>query len=174
MGGPRSDIERIWREQGSTLWRALVAYAGDQDIASDAMAEAVAQALGRGDEIRDHERWVWAVSFRIAAGELQRRAASLAPEAAGRRAEIMLEPVVDVVNALRELSPNQRAAAVLHYYADKPTREVAQILGCSQTVRALGQGRDAHGAWGTVNAGLLLQHNSPTQRIHLSGTWVCP
>jgi len=43
---------------------------------------------------------------------------------------------VDLVRALRTLSPNQRAAAVLCLYADLPAREVARILGCSQaTVR---------------------------------------
>ena len=48
----------------------------------------------------------------------------------------MPEPVADLVRALARLSPNQRAAVVLHEYADLPTRDVARILGCSQaTVR---------------------------------------
>ena len=48
----------------------------------------------------------------------------------------MPEPVVDLVSALATLSPNQRAAVILSEYADLPTREVADVLGCSQaTVR---------------------------------------
>jgi RNA polymerase sigma-70 factor (ECF subfamily) len=48
----------------------------------------------------------------------------------------MPEPVADLVRALRTLSPNQRAAAVLSLYADMSTRDVARTLGCSQaTVR---------------------------------------
>ena len=48
----------------------------------------------------------------------------------------MPEPIADLVRALATLSPNQRAAAILHLYADLPTHDVARILGCSQaTVR---------------------------------------
>ena len=48
----------------------------------------------------------------------------------------MPESVTDLVRALATLSPNQRAAAILHLYADLSTRDVARILGCSAaTVR---------------------------------------
>jgi RNA polymerase sigma-70 factor (ECF subfamily) len=135
--GLHSEVERVWREAGPVLWRALVAYAGDRDVASDAMAEAFAQALRRGDVIRDHERWIWAASFRIAAGELRRRSMTWGPDRSEPAASDLPAPVIDLVRALRTLSPNQRAAAVLHYYADRSTADVASILGCSQTtVRA--------------------------------------
>ena len=133
--GPPDAVEGVWRDQGAKLWRSLVAFTGDREAASDAMAEAFAQALGRGDALREPDRWIWRASFRIAAGELarRRRDAAVAPsEAAGD----MPEPVADLVRALATLSPNQRAAAILHLYADLPTRDVARILGCSQaTVR---------------------------------------
>jgi RNA polymerase sigma-70 factor, ECF subfamily len=129
----RDAVERVWRDQGAKLWRSLTAYSGDRELASDAMAEAFAQALGRGDALDATDRWVWRAAFRIAAGELQRRASvTLERESATE----MPEPVVDLVRALQVLSPNQRAAAVLRLYADVPTRDVARIMGCSQaTVR---------------------------------------
>jgi predicted RNA polymerase sigma factor len=37
-----SDIERLYREEGSRLWWALLAYTGDREVASDAAAEAFA------------------------------------------------------------------------------------------------------------------------------------
>jgi hypothetical protein len=40
------------------MWRALLVFAGDAEVASDAVAEAFAQALRRGGEIRDPKRWV--------------------------------------------------------------------------------------------------------------------
>jgi hypothetical protein len=48
-----------------------------------------------------------------------------------------------VVEALRQLSPNQRLAVVLHDYADRPVGEVAATLGASRaTVYVhLSQGR---------------------------------
>jgi RNA polymerase sigma-70 factor (ECF subfamily) len=66
-------LERLYREDGARLWRALVAFSGDREVASDAVAEAFAQALGRGEELRDPQRWVWRAAFRIAAGELKDR-----------------------------------------------------------------------------------------------------
>jgi RNA polymerase sigma-70 factor, ECF subfamily len=131
---PRDAVERVWREQGAKLWRSLVAFTADRELASDAMAEAFAQALGRGDAVREHDRWIWRSSFRIAAGELKARG-----HRPGREDEsvyVMPEPIADLVQALGTLSPNQRAAAILHDYADLPTSHVAKILGCSQaTVR---------------------------------------
>ncbi len=109
------------------MWRALYGYSGDPDDASDAVAEAFAQALRRGDEIRALERWVWKAAFRIAAGELKRRRA--AAEGVIERSHGAPESVADLVSALRRLPEKQRGAVVLHHYADYPVREVAAILG---------------------------------------------
>jgi len=51
-------IERLYRERGDRIWRGLLAFSGDPEVASDAVAEAFAQVLRRGDEVRDPERWV--------------------------------------------------------------------------------------------------------------------
>jgi RNA polymerase sigma-70 factor (ECF subfamily) len=42
------------------------------------------------------------------------------------------DPVRDLVDALKTLPPQQRLAIVLHDYADRPTTEVAAILGSSR------------------------------------------
>lgn len=135
MAGPGDAVERVWRNDGTRLWRSLVAFGGDQELASDAMAEAFAQALGRGGAIEAPDRWIWRAAFRIAAGELKDRGRAVPTQDLHPSAN-MPEPVADLVRALRTLSPNQRAAAVLSLYADMSTHEVARILGCSQaTVR---------------------------------------
>jgi RNA polymerase sigma factor (sigma-70 family) len=134
-------LERLYREDGVRLWRALVAFSGDREVASDAVAEAFAQALGRGGELRDPQRWVWRAAFRIAAGELKVRRRFQAT--ASSASHEMEEPPSRLVAGLARLSPNQRAALVLHYYAGYPTKEIAGILGSSAaTVRVhLSQGR---------------------------------
>jgi RNA polymerase sigma-70 factor (ECF subfamily) len=138
---PDRDLERLYREHGARLWRALVGYAGDSEIANDAVAEAFAQALGRRDELRDPLRWVWRVAFRVAAGELKdrRRRGSGQIE----RAAEVVDPDVGLLDVLGRLSPKQRAALVLHYYGGYPTKEIAAIVGSSAaTVRVhLSQGR---------------------------------
>ena len=56
-GVSRTDrIERLYRERGDRIWRGLLAFAGDPEVASDAVAEAFAQVLRRGDEVLDPER----------------------------------------------------------------------------------------------------------------------
>src|SRR5437762_3012389 len=70
-------IEALYRDEGARLWRSVYAFTGDREVTNDAVAEAFAQALNRGDAIRDPRAWVWKAAFRIAAGELKRR--TLAP-----------------------------------------------------------------------------------------------
>jgi RNA polymerase sigma-70 factor (ECF subfamily) len=120
-------LERLYREQGDRMWRAVLAFAGDPEVASDAVAEAFAQALRRGEAIRDAERWVWRTVFRIAAGELKVRARTVSLGKEG--AYVMEEPARELVAALAKLSTKQRAAVVLHHAAGYPVRQVAAIVG---------------------------------------------
>jgi RNA polymerase sigma factor (sigma-70 family) len=120
-------LERLYREQGDRMWRAVLAFAGDPEVASDAVSEAFAQALRRGDAIRDAERWVWRSVFRIAAGELKARARTVQLEREG--VYEMEAPARELVAALAKLSAKQRAAVVLHHAAGYPIRQVAGIVG---------------------------------------------
>lgn len=134
-------IEQVYRQHAARLWRALVAYSGDPEVASDAVAEAFAQALRRGGAVRDAEHWVWKVAFRVAAGELndrKRRTAQIEESSY----ELPEEAIV-MVSLLRRLPPKQRAAVVLHYFADLPNAMIAEVLGVTTaTVRVhLSQGR---------------------------------
>jgi RNA polymerase sigma-70 factor (ECF subfamily) len=124
-------LERVYLEQGAKLWRALVAHTGDPELAGDSMAEAFAQALARGDAIREPASWVWTSAFRIAAGLLKERGRSL-PRAALERTTQMPDPIADLIAALAQISPKQRMAIVLHDYADRPTDEVARTIGASR------------------------------------------
>ena len=120
-------LERLYRGQGARMWHAVLAFAGDPEVASDAVAEAFAQALRRGDEIRDAERWIWRTVFRVAAGELKTRS-RFVPMTIARTYEVE-EPARELVAALSRLSERQRAAVVLHHAAGYPIREVAAIVG---------------------------------------------
>ena len=124
-----STIEHLYREEGRRLWWALVAFSGDPEVASDAVAEAFAQALSRGDTLVDPLAWIWRAAFRVAAGELKRR------RRVDHRLPDVSEPseqrASELVTLLGQLPRNQRAAIVLHYYADRPVRDVAAALGVS-------------------------------------------
>jgi RNA polymerase sigma-70 factor, ECF subfamily len=122
-------LERLYREQGARMWHAVLAFAGDPEVASDAVAEAFAQALRRGDEIRDVERWIWRTMFLVASGDLKSRRRTIAMSV--ETTYVMEEPARELVTALSELSERQRAAVVLHHAAGYPVREVAAIVGSS-------------------------------------------
>ena len=123
------ELENLYRADGQRLWRALLAFSGDREVASDALAEAFAQALSRGIELRSPRAWVWSVAFRLAAAELKSRAStSQVPE----RGYEFPEPIPHVFAALMRLSTNQRLSVVMHDYADRPTDEIAQVLGSSR------------------------------------------
>ena len=123
---PSGELERVYREEAPKLWRAIVAYAGDREVANDAVAEAFAQALRRGTDVHSPRAWVWRAAFRIAAGELKSRRA---PPIVGGGASDPDETALDLRRALAELSPKQRGAVLLHHYAGFPVKDVARILG---------------------------------------------
>jgi RNA polymerase sigma-70 factor (ECF subfamily) len=126
---PDAQIEDVYRTQGARLWRALVLQTRNPDVASDAVAEAFAQALRRGAEIVHPDRWIWKAAFRLAAGELKRRSQE--------RAEVddaayeFPDEAIHLAEALARLSPMQRGSIILRYYGGYSSSEIASILGSS-------------------------------------------
>jgi len=138
----QSDIEALYRADADRLWRALYAFAGDAEIANDAVAEAYAQVLHRGEAVRDPAAWVWRAAFRILRGELKaRRHAIDPPSDPSSRLDAYADH--DLLAAVRQLPDGQRAAVILFYYSDLPIRQIADRLGTnSLAVRAnLSRGR---------------------------------
>lgn len=123
------DYVALYRDVAPPLWRAIYAYSGGQrHVADDAVAEAFARAIQHAGAIRQPRSWLYRTAFRIAAAEL-RWAQSQAE--LRERAYDPPDDLVEVMAALRKLSPNQRAAVYLHYRADLPVREVARLMGTS-------------------------------------------
>ncbi len=127
---PKQTVEEVFIDVSPRLWRSVLAYAGDPDVASDAVAEAFAQVLRRGANVDDIRAWVWTAAFRIAAGELRSRSLSGGP--LDRPEEGPDVGRVYILTALHGLSPAQRGALVLYYYAGYTTPEIARILGRSR------------------------------------------
>jgi RNA polymerase sigma-70 factor (ECF subfamily) len=122
------DYASLWCEIGPQLWRAILVYSGGRrEIADDAVGEAFVRAIESNGAIRRPFPWLYRTAFRIAAAELRGELPRLEP------VEIHVDDPAtgDLMRALRRLSPSQRAAVFLHYHADLPVREVANLMGTS-------------------------------------------
>ena len=128
-------VETVYRSVHPRLWRSLLSYTGDAELASDAEAEAFAQVLRRGEAVDDVAAWVWRSAFQIAAGLL---AARSRPNDLCS-AEVSTSPtgfVAEFLDLLADLSPQQRACVALRYVGEYTSGEIGELLGTSAgTVR---------------------------------------
>jgi RNA polymerase sigma-70 factor, ECF subfamily len=129
------DYERVFQESAPALWRALYGFTGGRrQIAEDALAEAFARAMERGDRVRDPLAYIYRTAFRLASAELQRDKRSGALES--ERAAVEPPDLVDVMRALDTLPERQRAAVILHDVEGYSVSEVGHLIGiATPTVR---------------------------------------
>jgi RNA polymerase sigma factor (sigma-70 family) len=121
-------VRDVYEATHERLWRSVIAFAGDPDIADEAVAEAFAQAVRRGDSLRDVEAWVWRSAFAIARGELSRRRP---PQLSERDdpAETPPEYTRDAIAVLSALDLRDREVLVLRYVVDLTHAEIARRCG---------------------------------------------
>ena len=133
--GGQDRVEAVYRAVHPRLWRSLLAFTGDAELASDAEAEAFAQVLRRGDAVDDVDAWVWRSAFRIASGLLAAWSSSTDLGAVdGGMAST--GSVAEFVGLLADLSPQQRACVALRYVGEYTSPEIGELLGTSaSTVR---------------------------------------
>ncbi len=143
LAEPRLTVEAVYRADAERLWHAVLAWAGDPEIASDAVAEAYAQVIRRGDSVRDPAAWTWRAAFRIAAGAMKSRPSTIDTDRADLGVHVDRYADPDLLAALQRLPDGQRAAVVLFYLADLPIGQIANRLGSNSiAVRAnLSRGR---------------------------------
>ena len=128
------DVAAVYRAEHDRLWRSLLAYCGDGEIASDAVAEAFAQLLGRSDEVRNARAWLWRSAYRIAGGLLERERRAI--RGTVDSAIVDDESLVELFSILGGLSKQQRACIVLRHVGGFTGGEIAELLGTSEgTVR---------------------------------------
>ena len=110
----------------------ILLYAGDPDVASDAVAEAFAQAIGRGSQDPRSIAWVTKAAYRIAAGDMKKRRIEGYPVIdRGYACPSRMELV-----ASRKLSPKQRDRRMSYFRDGYTLAEVADLIG--STTAAVG------------------------------------
>ena len=128
-------VEAVFRRVHRRLWRSLLLFTGDAELASDAVAEAFAQVLRRGDAVEDVEAWVWRSAFRIAGGLVVARSNSTDLGAVDGSTPLT-GSLVEFLDLLGDLSPQQRACVALRYVGEYTSPEIGELLGTTaSTIR---------------------------------------
>lgn len=132
------DDDQRWRAvfeaEQARMFRTLLAHGGDAEVAADAVAEAFAQGLRRGDAVRDPAAWVWRTAFRVAAGLLAERrhrppTGLGGPDPADPAA--VPDEVVALLDALGRLPETDRQVVVLGLVGGLSATEVGAVVGVS-------------------------------------------
>lgn len=163
MSARREAFEKLCRDEFSALVRTAYLMTGDREEALDLAQEALARAYQRWNEVSRLDRpgaWLQRVVANLAITWRRRqRARARRLFHSPSQYDPPVTPDPELMSALRALSPAQRAAIVLRYYADYSVEEVARTLGKRPgTVRAL------------VSQGLArLRELVPPERAHSDG-----
>ena len=126
--GERDRVEVAYRAVHARLWKALLAFTGDAELASDAEAEAFAQVLRRGDVVDDVQAWVWRTAFRIASGLLASKSTNLGVVDGSVSPT---QSITEFLDLLGGLSQQQRACVALRYVGEYTSVEIGELLGTS-------------------------------------------
>jgi RNA polymerase sigma-70 factor, ECF subfamily len=163
VNGVRADWEALYEREYPRLLRALLAIAGDEGAAEDAVQEAFVRAYKQGIETLERPgAWLLVVATRVLFRDRHRRVVDVAVEtlpAARDEIDFAIERA-DLLAALRQLPERQRAVVVARYYYDLSYAEIAKAFAIrSGTVgatlsQALGKLRAAQTARQLVRGAL--------------------
>lgn len=112
---------------------------GDQDIADDALQDALIEVYSRWDKVSTGTNpFGYTVRVIVTKAATRRRSSwarrvvlvddMRSVERAGHSESEAVVDQVAVARALQHLNPHQRAAVALHYFADSSVAEIAEIL----------------------------------------------
>jgi RNA polymerase sigma factor (sigma-70 family) len=147
VAGNPDAFGQLVKRHRDRLWAVAIRTLGDPDEAADALQDAFISAFRRADSFRGDAKvttWLHRIVVNACLDRIRRRqvrAADPLPEEEDRTAELAgpveddpaerRERQVDVLNALRQLNPDQRSALVLVDMEGYSIEEAAAILNCA-------------------------------------------
>lgn len=139
MDGRRPSFEDAFRAEYGDVVRAVSPIVGSVADAEAVVQDAFVKAFTRWGRISRYDRpgaWVRRVALRDAVRFAERNRRTLPEPSVGGDLTEAVSASVDLHAALLQLPPKQRACVVLHYLADWPVSQVAEVMGCREaTVR---------------------------------------
>jgi RNA polymerase sigma factor (sigma-70 family) len=131
-----ADYAWLFRTEYEGVVRTVRVILGDAEGARDIAQESFVQLLLHWKKVSRYERpeaWVRRVAIRLAMRTLRRERLRPSLERRSQPAPPDSDtPGTDILDAIKHLSPHQKAAIVLFYYEDRPVSEISHILDCSE------------------------------------------
>jgi RNA polymerase sigma factor (sigma-70 family) len=134
MTEPQVEFAWLFRTDYEAVVRTVYLILHDRERARDITQDAFIELLTRWRQVSRYQRpdaWVRRVAIRMAIRQLRREARRPWIERAMDPATMPQPADIDVLRAIRALSPLHRAVIVLYYFEDRPVAEVADITGLS-------------------------------------------
>jgi RNA polymerase sigma-70 factor (ECF subfamily) len=139
MDAPEEFIWLYRNEYTGVVWSVnlvLHDYARAEDVAQDAFV----RLLENWRKVSRYDRpaaWVRLVAVRLATRIAKRESRLVDVDAAWPIASESRPLDLDLIAAIRQLPPKQRAVIALHYVEDLPVKEIAGALGCSASTASV-------------------------------------
>lgn len=134
MNSSDPEFDRLFHAEFPAVVRTVFLICHDYHRAQDLTQDAFVELLGNWDRVAGFERlgaWVRRVAIRLAVRSVRRDALRLRAERAASTAPLTEPGDLDVLDAVKTLPVQQRAAVVLFYFEDAAVNEIADLLGCS-------------------------------------------
>jgi RNA polymerase sigma-70 factor (ECF subfamily) len=132
--GFEDEYATFYRAEFQSVVRTSYLIVHDRHRAEDVAQEAFIQLLAHWRKVSRYEQpeaWVRRVAIRIASRSARRERMRPGLEHGTEPPSAFVPQDVDLLNAIKRLPAQQRAAVALFYFEDRPLLEVAHILGCS-------------------------------------------
>jgi RNA polymerase sigma-70 factor (ECF subfamily) len=128
------EFEQVFREEFAPILRTVFLIGHNHHRAEEITQDAFVQMLRHWDRVRTMDKpgaWVRRVAVRLAIKSVHREARRRNAEHALPDQVELYDGDLDVLEAVRRLPAQQRAAVVLYYFEDRPVAEIADLLGCA-------------------------------------------
>jgi RNA polymerase sigma-70 factor (ECF subfamily) len=136
---PDDSFEGLFSREFPRVARTIHHVLGDRARAEEVTQDAFLELLRHWGTVAAYDRpdlWVRRVAIRRAQRERHRAWRRVELERSTSDSPIGVEPPTpapEVLSAVRQLAPKQRAVVVLFYFEDRPMTEIAEILECSES-----------------------------------------
>ena len=135
----RTDVDAefaaFFRAEFPHVVRTVHAIVRDRPRAEDIAQDAFVQAVRHWPKVAGYDRpgaWVRRVAIRLAMRDVRRQRLWSVIRRDVRTPPSLQPRDLDVFDAIGHLPGMQRAAIALFYLEDRPTAEIADLLGCSE------------------------------------------